>query len=130
MRPLPFLARIERDNLIDDGETAWWVGSRSSSSSGLSSSNPLCNGSGQRTVYAMHRKADHDALLETLQRVAANPSDSSLFDAERVRAIDDPIEAVAWCEQRAEMIANLAAEQRAERTATMTQTTMPPRRFD
>ena len=83
-----------------------------------------------KAVYAMHSKADHDALLETLQRVAANPSDSSLFDAERVRAIDDPIEAVAWCEQRAEMIANLAAEQRAERTATMTQTTMPPRRFD
>jgi hypothetical protein len=114
MRPLPFLARIERDNLIDDGETAWWVGSRSSSSSGLSSSNPLCDGSGQRTVYAMHRKADHDALLETLQRVAANPSDSSLFDAERVRAIDDPVEAVAWREQRAEMIAKWAAEQRAE----------------
>jgi uncharacterized protein len=62
----------------------------------------------------MHTKADRDALLEALHRVAANPSDSSLFDAEHVRAIDDPVEAVAWGEQRAERIARWAAEQRAD----------------
>jgi len=109
-----FLARIERDNLIDDGETAWWGWEQAVVKLGLAELEPALRRVWSKAVYAMHSKADHDALLETLQRVAANPSDSSLFDAERVRAIDDPVEAVAWREQRAEMIAKWAAEQRAE----------------
>jgi uncharacterized protein len=97
-----FLARIERDNLIDDGETAWWGWEQAVVKLGLVELEPALRRVWSKAVYAMHSKADHDALLDTLQRVAATPSDSSLFDAERVRAIDDPDEAVAWREQRAE----------------------------
>jgi uncharacterized protein len=108
-----FLARIERDNLIDDGEMAWWGWEQAVVKLGLVELEPALRRVWSKAVYAMHSKADHDALLETLHRAAANPSDSSLFDAERVRAIDDPVEAVGWRAQRAEMIAR-AAEERAE----------------
>ena len=109
-----FLARIERDNLIDDGEMAWWGWEQAVVKLGLVELESALRRVWSKAVYAMHSKADHDALLEALQRAAANPSDASLFDAERVRAIDDPVEAVAWVEHRAEMIAKWAAEQRAE----------------
>jgi uncharacterized protein len=109
-----FLARIERDNLIDDGEMAWWGWEQAVVKLGLVELESALRRVWSKAVYAMHSKADHDALLEALQRAAANPSDASLFDAERVRAIDDPVEAVAWREHRAEMIAKWAAEQRAE----------------
>jgi uncharacterized protein len=108
-----FLSRIERDNLIDDGETAWWGWEQAVVKLGLVELEPALRRVWSKPVYAMHTKADRDALLEALHRVAANPSDSSLFDAEHVRAIDDPAEAVAWGEQRAERIARWAAEQRA-----------------
>src|SRR5262249_55810563 len=67
-----------------------------------------------KAIYAMHSKADHDAALETLQRVAAGPSESSLFEALHIRAINDVVESIAWVEQRSEMIAKWAAEQGAE----------------
>jgi uncharacterized protein len=109
-----FLARIERDNLIDDGDMAWWGWEQAVVKLGLVELDPALRRVWSKAVYAMHSKADHDALLENLRRVAANPSDSSLFDAERVQAIDDPVEAAAWDEQRAERIAEWAAEHRAE----------------
>jgi uncharacterized protein len=109
-----FLSRIERDNLIDDGETAWWGWEQAVVKLGLVELEPALRRVWAKPVYAMHSKADSDALLEALHRVAANPSDSSLFDAEHVRAIDDPVEAVAWGEQRAERMARWAAEQRAD----------------
>jgi uncharacterized protein len=109
-----FLARIERDNLIDDGEMVWWGWEQAVVKLGLFELEPALRRVWSKPVYAMHTKADHDALLEALQRAAANPTDASLFDAERVRAIDDPVEAVAWGEHRAEKIAKWAAEQWAE----------------
>ena len=96
-----FLTRIERDNLIDDGEMAWWGWEQAVVELGLIELEPALRRVWSKPVYAMHRKADHDAQLETLQHVAANPSDSSRFDAERLRAIDDPAEAVGSREQRA-----------------------------
>jgi Uncharacterised protein family (UPF0149) len=109
-----FLARIERDSLIEDGEAAWWGWEQAVVKLGLVELEPALRRAWSKAIYLMHSKADHDAMLEALQRVAANPSDSSLFDAEHVRAIDDPAEAVAWGEQRAERIARWAAEQRAD----------------
>jgi uncharacterized protein len=109
-----FLARIERDNLIADGEMAWWGWEQAVVKLGLVELESALRRVWSKAIYAMHSKADHDALLEALQRAAVNPSDASLFDAEGVRAIDDPVEAVAWREHRAEMIAKWAAERRAE----------------
>jgi len=111
---ISFLARIERENLIDDGDMAWWGWEQAVVKLGLVELEPALQRVWSKAVYAMHSKADHDALLENLRRVAANPCDSSLFDAERVQAIDDPVEAVAWDEQRAETIAEWAAQQRAD----------------
>jgi uncharacterized protein len=109
-----FLARIERDSLIEDGEAAWWGWEQAVVKLGLVELEPALRRAWSKAIYLMHSKADHDAMLEALQRVAANPSDSSLFDAEHVQAIEDPVEAVAWSEQRVETIVKWAAEQRAE----------------
>jgi uncharacterized protein len=97
-----FLARIEQDNLIDDGEMDWWGWEQAVVKLGLVQLEPALRRVWSKAVYALHSKADHDELLAALRRVAANPSDSSQFDAEHVRAIVDPVEAVAWGEQRAE----------------------------
>ena len=49
-----------------------------------------------------------------MKRAAANPSDPNEFDADDIRPIDDPVEAVAWVEHRAEAMAKWDAEHGAD----------------
>ena len=51
-------------------------------------------------VLGVGRTADQEESLAELHRVAAEPGDSSIFDADDVRAISDPAEALAWVERR------------------------------
>ncbi len=48
--------------------------------------------------------------LEELRRNARTTGETGIFEEEDIRAIDDPVEAVAWIEQRQATMAKWAAE--------------------
>lgn len=108
-----FLARIERDSLIDGGDMAWWGWQQAVAKLGFTELEPALRRAWTKPIYEMHDEADHAQVLDTLQQAAADPADSTVFDAEQLRAIDDPVEAVAWLNHRASTMAEWEAEQSA-----------------
>jgi uncharacterized protein len=105
-----FLARIERDNLIDDGDMSWWGWEEAVMKLGLAELEPTLRRVWSKPIYGQHGEADHADTLDSLTRAAADPTDARLFDEEHIRVIDDPVEGVAWVEQRAAAMAAWATE--------------------
>ncbi len=105
-----FLARIERDDLIADGDMAWWGWEQAVVKLGLVELEGALRRVWSKLIYEHHEEADHNAMLDRLKLAAADLSDPRLFDAEDIRAIDDPVEGIAWIARRAEMMAKWAAE--------------------
>jgi uncharacterized protein len=106
-----FLTRIEQDNLIDDGDMAWWGWEQAVAKLGLVELEPALRRVWSKLIYEQHSEADHAEMLDTLRLAAADPTDARPFDEAHMQAIVDPVEAVAWVGQRAAMLATLAAEQ-------------------
>lgn len=109
-----FLARIEQDDLTDGADMAWWGWEQAVVKLGLAELEPALRRVWSKPIYAQHGEADHTDMLDTLRRAAAAPRDAAVFDEEDIRAIDDPVEAVAWVAQRAAAMTAWAAEQEAE----------------
>ncbi len=105
-----FLARIERDDLIEDGDMEWWGWEQAVVKLGLVELEGALRRVWSKLIYELHEEADHNAMLDRLKLAAADLSDPRLFDEEEMRAIDDPVEGVAWVERRAAMMAEWAAE--------------------
>jgi uncharacterized protein len=109
-----FLARIERDGLIDDGDMTWWGWAEAVDRLGLIELEPALHRVWAKPIYEQHTDADRAEALESMKRAAANPSDPNEFDADDIRPIDDPVEAVAWVEHRAAAMVKWDAEHGAD----------------
>jgi uncharacterized protein len=105
-----FLARIERDGLIDDGDMTWWGWAEAVDRLGLTELEPALRRVWAKPIYEQHTDTDRAEALESMRRAAANPTDPSGFDGDDIRRIDDPVEAVAWVEHRAAAMAKWDAE--------------------
>jgi len=105
-----FLARIERDGLIDDGDMTWWGWAEAVDRLGLTELEPALRRVWAKPIYEQHTDTDRAEALESMRQAAANPTDPSGFDADDIRPIDDPVEAVAWVEHRAAAMAKWDAE--------------------
>lgn len=108
-RTAEFMARIERDNLIDDGDMSWWGWELAAVELGLVELEPALHRAWTKEIYAQHTQADHDDSIQRMRRAAENPSDPTPFDEEDVRPIDDPVEAVSWVGKRARLLAEIVA---------------------
>jgi uncharacterized protein len=109
-RTLAFLTRIERDNLIEPGDLVWWGWEQAVVKLGLAELEPALRRVWSKPIYEQHSEAEQKASLDALHHAARDPSDPKPFEAENIRLIDDPVEAVAWVERQAAMIANWADE--------------------
>jgi uncharacterized protein len=105
-----FLARFERDALIDDGDMVWLGWEEAVVKLGLVELEGVLHRVWSKPVYEDHTQADHTETLERLKFAAANPSDTRLFDVDEIYAIDDPVDGVAWVERRAAKVAAWTAE--------------------
>lgn len=105
-----FLARIERDNLIDDGDLTWWGWEHAVVRLGLANFEPALRRVWSKVIYEQHDDADHDMALADLRRAADDPSNAAIFDEANVRPVIDPVEAAAWIEVRARALAELVME--------------------
>lgn len=105
-----FLERIERDNLIDDGDMTWWGWEQAVVKLGLVELEPALRRIWAKPIYEQHGEADHADTLDRLRHAAADRTDVHPFDEENIRAIYDPVEGVAWVGQRAAAMAAWAAE--------------------
>ena len=101
-----FLARIERDNLIDDDDMAWWGWASAVVKLGLVELEPALRRVWAQSICDQFTTSDKDEELADLAFAAQNPTDTRLFDEDHVRAIDDPVEALAWIEDRAAAMAD------------------------
>lgn len=63
-----------------------------------------------KPVFAHHDKEELAEALAALRSAAAAPSDASGFDADDIRPIPDPVEAVAWVGKREAVVAEWKAE--------------------
>jgi uncharacterized protein len=109
-----FLARIERDGLIEDGDMSWWGWAEAVERLGLIELEPALRRAWNKPIFAQHTEGERDETLEGLRAAAANPNDPTEFNADDIRPISDPVEAVAWIEQRAAGLAAWDAEHRTE----------------
>lgn len=89
---------------------AWWGWEQAVVKLGLVELEPALRQVWSKPIYEQHSESDHAAMLDTLRFAAADRSDARPFDDEHIRAIDDPVEAVAWVKQRGAMMAAWAAE--------------------
>jgi uncharacterized protein len=105
-----FLVRIEQDNLFDDGDLNWWGWELAVAKLGLVELEPALRRVWSKPIYEQHSEADHAEMLDTLRLAATNPTDARPFDEAHMRAINDPVEAVAWVERRAAMTDTWGAE--------------------
>jgi uncharacterized protein len=105
-----FLERIERDSLIDDGDMNWWGWEQAVMKLGLVELEPALRRVWTKPIYEQHSEADHADTLDRLRQAAADRTDARPFDEEHIRAIDNPVEGVAWVEKRAAAMAAWAAE--------------------
>ena len=113
-RTFAFLGHLEREELIEAANSVWWGWEEAVTKLGIKQLEPALRHVWSKVINEHHTEQDHAESLEQLNRVAANPTDQSVFDEVDVRPIEDPVEAVAWVEQRAKMHAEWRAERVAE----------------
>ena len=115
-RTVAFLARIERDGWADDTDMAWWGWEEAVVNLGLAEFEPALRRVWEKPVYNHHGDAERTTQIDELHRAANNPGDPGIFDVKHIQPIDDPVEAVAWIERRATMMAEWDAARAAEGT--------------
>lgn len=97
-----FLERFEHDAVAGDDDATWWAWEEAVANLGLTELEPAI-----RRVWTKGINADlaSEGREETLARLAAaaaaDRGDLSHFEQDGIRPIDDPVEALAWVEQRA-----------------------------
>jgi hypothetical protein len=113
-RTIAFLGHLEREELIEAADSVWWGWEEAVTKLGIKQLEPALRRVWSKVINEHHTEQDHAESLEQLNRVAADPTDHSVFDEVDVRPIEDPVEAVAWVEQQAKMHAEWHAERVAE----------------
>jgi uncharacterized protein len=113
-RTIAFLERLEREGLIDDGDCVWWGWEEAVTKLGALQLEPALRRVWSKVINEHHLEPEHAESLEELNRAAANPSDPTVFDEMDVRPIDDPAEALAWVDRRAEALAQWRVEREFE----------------
>ncbi len=103
-----FLARIERDNLIDDGDMTWWGWERAVVRLGLADFEPALRRVWSKEIYVHHEDEERDQALADLQQAAADPTNPARFDDANVRPVTDAVEAAVWVSDRARELAEWA----------------------
>ena len=109
-RALAFLARLERDGAIKDGDSAWWGWEEAVIRLGATELEPALLRVWSNVIFDQHTDEEHAESLAELHRAASDPSDPAIFDKDEIRPIGDPVEAVAWIERRIEAIETWEAE--------------------
>ena len=109
-RTIAFLERLERDDVIGDGDMTWWGWEEAVTKLGVTSLVPALRRVWAKVINENHSDRDHAESLDQLKRAAADPTDAGVFDEEDVRPIDDPVEAVSWVEFRAKAVAKWHVE--------------------
>ena len=113
-RTIAFLDRLERNELIESGDSVWWGWEEAVTKLGIKELEPALRRVWSKVINEHHTEQDHTESLEQLNRAAADPTDYRVFDEAFVRPIEDPAEAVAWIERRAKVYAEWRAEREAE----------------
>ena len=106
-----FLARIERDNLIDDGDMAWWGWEHAVERLGLVEFEPALRRVWKKPVYDHHNERDLAEFVDELRATAERSDNPAPFDKVDIRPITDPVESMEWIERRAESMAKWHAKQ-------------------
>lgn len=118
-----FLTRVERDDLHGDDAADWWGWQDTVCRLGIVELEPALERVWGKETDEVIRQRERDEALEELREAAAKPSDASGFDAEDIRPISDPVEALEWIERRE---AALAAYDGDEETETETEPDTDP----
>jgi uncharacterized protein len=113
-RTIAFLERLEREEAFEAGDSTWWGWEDAVAKLGIKELEPALRRVWSKVINEVHTEKDHAETLGRLNRAAAAPSDRALFDEADVRPIEDPVEAVAWVERRAKMIATWRTEREAD----------------
>jgi len=113
-RTLAFLERLERDRLMDDEDPAWWGWEDAVTKLGARELEPALHRVWAKAFNANRQEQDRTESLDELNRAATDPADAEIFAKSKLKAIDDPVEAVAWVAQRDAALAAWRAEQQSE----------------
>jgi hypothetical protein len=99
-RTFAFLAWLEREESIEDGDTAWWGWERAVIRLGATDLEPALQRVWSKAIFDQRTPEEHAEIVADLHRSALDPANPALFDEDDVRAIDDPAEALAWIGRR------------------------------
>lgn len=97
---LAFLTRLEREGAIEDGDMAWWGWEEAVIRLGATELEPALKRVWSKVVFDQHTHEENAESLARLHRAASDPVNPVIFDEDEVRAISDPVEALAWIEHR------------------------------
>jgi uncharacterized protein len=88
----------------------WWGWAEAVERLGLTELEPALRRAWTKPIFEHHTEAEREETLEALRAAAENPKDPAEFDADDIRPISDPVEAVAWIERRTAGMAAWDAE--------------------
>jgi len=97
---LAFLTRLEREGAIEDGDMAWWGWEEAVIRLGATELEPALKRVWSKVIFDQHTHEENAESLARLHRAASDPANPVIFDEDEVRAISDPVEALAWIEHR------------------------------
>ncbi len=98
---IAFLERYEAEGLVDEDSHLWWGWENAVAKLGLTQLEPALERVWLKPAFAHLGSQSKASTLACLRTAAANPSDTAPFEANDIRPIDDPAEALQWLVQRA-----------------------------
>jgi uncharacterized protein len=109
-RTVAFLERLERDQVFDDEDSAWWGWEDAVTQLGIKQLEPALRRVWSKSIYEHFRSQDWDESLAELERAANDPSDVGVFVERHSLPIEDPVEGVSWVRRREQMALSWEAE--------------------
>ncbi|MFZ1109122.1 MAG: UPF0149 family protein [Rhodomicrobium sp.] len=109
-RALAFLARLEREGAIEDGDIVWWGWEEAVIRLGATELEPALRRVWAKGAFDQHTPEEHEESLALLHRAASNLADPASFDNAEICAIGDPAEALAWIGRREKAMETWRAE--------------------
>jgi uncharacterized protein len=109
-RALAFLARLEREGAIEDGDIVWWGWEEAVVRLGAVELEPALRRVWAKAIFDQHTPEEHEESLALLHRAASNLADPALFDEDEIGAIGDPADALAWIGRREKAMETWRAE--------------------
>jgi uncharacterized protein len=111
-RTLAFLASLERDGAIEDGDMVWWGWEEAVIRLGATELEPTLKRVWTKVIFDQHEPEEHAESLARLHRAASDPANPTIFDEDEVCAIGDPAEALSWIGRRKQAIEAWETENR------------------